>query len=299
MSPQLAVRVVDQLASALAAAHAHGLVHRDIKPSNALITGTPGREFAYLIDFGIAHDSSATKLTRTEMVLGTLAYMAPERFTTGKADARSDIYALACLLHECLTGDQPFPGDSMEQQFAGHLSLNPPRPSVQRPGTPVGFDEVIARGMAKNPDERYQSPHDLATAAEQALTTPAPTPTLHPAPTVADPNQTRRPPDQPLRPQQPTDLAAAPTQLGARGQPAPDAPTQFVAQNPPAAPPPKPAIAAPACFGYCDGRYRPYGWHCRICVPVPVAFTIGMLLLLIGAVLAIVGMVSRGGADRH
>jgi serine/threonine protein kinase len=167
MTPLRAVHVIEQLAAALQAAHAAGLVHRDIKPSNALVTGN---DFVYLIDFGIAHDGSATKLTNTGMLVGTLAYMAPERFTAGRADARSDVYALACVLHECLTGDQPFPGDSMEQQIAGHLTLEPPRPSERRTGVPVGFDDVIATGMAKDPAQRYQSAHELASAARQALT---------------------------------------------------------------------------------------------------------------------------------
>ncbi|WP_156657783.1 serine/threonine-protein kinase, partial [Mycobacterium kyorinense] len=118
MSPQRAVQVIEQLAAALNAAHQHGLVHRDIKPSNALVTGD---DFVYLIDFGIAHDASAARLTSTGMMVGTLHYMAPERFTTGAADARSDVYSLACVLYECLTGATPYPGDSMEQQIAGHL----------------------------------------------------------------------------------------------------------------------------------------------------------------------------------
>src|ERR1700758_3631638 len=104
MSPRRAVHVTEQLAAALDAAHAVGLVHRDVKPSNALVTG---RAFVYLIDFGIAHDGAATKLTGTGMIVGTWAYMAPERFTAGTADARSDVYALACVLHACLTGDRP------------------------------------------------------------------------------------------------------------------------------------------------------------------------------------------------
>src|SRR6201993_4102724 len=91
MSPQRAVHVIEQLAAALDAAHAAGLVHRDIKPSNALVTA---RDFVYLIDFGIAHDARATKLTNTGTAVGTWAYMAPERFDTGIPDARSDIYSL-------------------------------------------------------------------------------------------------------------------------------------------------------------------------------------------------------------
>ena len=169
MSPSRAVRVIEQVAAALDTAHAHGLVHRDVKPSNALMTA---REFVYLIDFGIAHDAAATTLTRTGTVVGTPAYMAPERFTSGDVDARADVYALTCVLYECLTGEKPYPGDSMEQQIAGHLSLDPPRPSEHRSAVPHGFDEVIARGMAKKPDMRYQSAGDLAVAAHAALTTP-------------------------------------------------------------------------------------------------------------------------------
>jgi serine/threonine protein kinase, bacterial len=193
LSPERAVQVIEQLAAALDSAHEAGLVHRDIKPSNALMTR---REFVYLIDFGIAHDASATRLTNTGMIVGTMAYMAPERFTTGTADARADIYALACVLYECLTGATPYHGDSMEQQIAGHLALDPPRPSTSDPAIPAGFDEVIAAGMAKSPDQRYQSAYDLATAARGALTqapqaaTPTPTPYPHTAPSrFADPNR--------------------------------------------------------------------------------------------------------------
>ena len=188
MRPQRAVHVVEQLAAALDAAHSAGLVHRDVKPSNALITGN---DFVYLIDFGIAHDAVATKLTSTGMYIGTMEYMAPERFSAGPVDARSDVYALTCLLHECLTGDHPYPGESTGQQMAGHLTLDPPRPSVQRPDVPVGFDEVIARGMAKNPDQRYQSAHELATSARHALTT---------SPRNAQTAATHRKPDPPAAP---------------------------------------------------------------------------------------------------
>ena len=111
-------------------------------------------------------------MTSTGTVVGTPAYMAPERFTSGDVDGRADVYALTCVLHECLTGEKPYPGDSMEQQLAGHLSLDPPRPSEHRSAVPHGFDDVIARGMAKQPDMRYQSADDLAVAAHAALTTP-------------------------------------------------------------------------------------------------------------------------------
>ncbi|OBJ03342.1 hypothetical protein A5660_20575 [Mycobacterium alsense] len=218
MSPQRAVRVIEQLADALHAAHAVGLVHRDVKPSNALVAE---RDFVYLIDFGIAHDAAATKLTRTGTIVGSWAYMAPERFTSGMADARADIYALACVLYECLTAAQPYPGDSLEQQFTGHYSLAPPKPTEANPALPAGFDGVIARGMAKDPRQRYQSAQDLAAAANHALTTisaraarntptaretppPAPTP---PAPRAAPP--AKRPVRPRLRLKWPAIAAAA------------------------------------------------------------------------------------------
>jgi serine/threonine kinase PknH len=225
MNPARAVHIVEQLAAALDAAHAVGLVHRDIKPSNALVTG---RDFAYLIDFGIARDAAATQLTGTGMIVGTFAYMAPERFTAGVADARSDVYALTCLLHECLTGSSPFRGDSVEQQIAGHLTLDPPRPSTIRPDLPVGFDEVIARGMAKDPDQRYQSAHELATAAHHALTA-APLRSPHRAPGVSA-RSTSAPTQVPQSPhptwQRTAQFASATTEHSQRGaavhQPHPD-----------------------------------------------------------------------------
>jgi serine/threonine kinase PknH len=174
MAPRLAVKVIEQIGAALDAAHAAGLVHRDVKPSNALMTAN---EFVYLIDFGIAHDVSATRLTRAGNIVGTFAYMAPERFSTGTGDARADVYALACVFYECLTGQLPYPGDSLEQQIAGHLTMQVPRPTAVNPAIPVGLDEVITRGMAKDPGQRYQTAQQLTAAAGGALTeAPAPVP---------------------------------------------------------------------------------------------------------------------------
>src|SRR5574337_943531 len=145
-------------------------MHRDIKPANILVTDD---DFAYLVDFGIARAASDPGLTQTGMAMGTYDYMAPERFTGDDVTYLADVYSLACVLTECLTGSAPYQAHSVEQAVAAHLTTPPPRPSEIRPGrVPMAFDEVIARGMAKNPGDRYRSAGDLAIAAREALSEP-------------------------------------------------------------------------------------------------------------------------------
>lgn len=176
--PARAVDVIAQAAEALDAAHATGLVHRDVKPGN-ILEDTSG--FVYLIDFGIARAADGTALTATGLVVGTLGYMAPERFT-GAAEARSDVYSLACVLYETLTGNLPYGGDPAQQMHA-HLLSEPPRASRGARGVPPALDAVIACGMAKEPGERYASAGAFAAAARAALGRPA---SAHPTPPVAD-----------------------------------------------------------------------------------------------------------------
>ena len=183
LAPERAVRIIGQVALALRAAHKIGLVHRDVKPSNILVDED---DFAYLIDFGIARGADQTGLTGTGTMIGSWHYMAPERLGAREADARADIYALACVLYECLTGSRPFPGDSLESQVAAHLTVPPPRPSATRPEVPVAFDAVIAKGMAKEPEQRYQSVTELAAAAQQAPTVPERAPSARSAATVLE-----------------------------------------------------------------------------------------------------------------
>jgi eukaryotic-like serine/threonine-protein kinase len=166
LSPERAVAVIEQVAAALDSAHQVGLIHRDIKPKNILITNA--RDFVYLIDFGIARTLADTSLTQTGHTMGTVAYMSPERFR-GTTDHRADVYSLACVLHECLTGKRPYAGDSLEEQLNAHLNTPPPRPSTIAAGVPPALDAVVARGMSKDIEYRYQSAMELAEAARAAL----------------------------------------------------------------------------------------------------------------------------------
>ena len=166
MEPSRAVAIIGQIGSALDAAHAEGLLHRDIKPHNIIVTQA---DFAYLVDFGIAAVRGDTRLTTAGTPIGTINYMAPERFTEAEATPAVDVYALACVLYESLTGDSPFSRDSLENMVAAHLASPPPKPSVANPRVPATFDAVIARGMAKDPDDRYGTAGGLVRAAQRAV----------------------------------------------------------------------------------------------------------------------------------
>jgi serine/threonine-protein kinase len=166
--PPRAVQLIAQVADALDAAHQDGLVHRDIKPSNVLVTPA---DFVYVVDFGIARSigTAGTALTMTGAAVGTLDYMAPERFTMGGLDGRTDVYSLACLLYEVLTGSRPFPGRDLPSLMYSHLYADPPQPGRVVPHLPAALDAVVARGMAKRPDDRFPSAGALARAAREAL----------------------------------------------------------------------------------------------------------------------------------
>jgi serine/threonine-protein kinase len=171
LSPARAVAIITQVAEALQAVHDAGLIHRDVKPANILLDED---DYVYLIDFGIARDLDDPALTGKGQTIGTFSYIAPEAIGAGDAtDARVDVYALACVLHECLTGHEPFPGTTGLQDLISHHRLTPPpRPSVDT-DVPEAFDAVIAKGMAKDPDARYQNALEFAAAARDALGAPA------------------------------------------------------------------------------------------------------------------------------
>jgi serine/threonine kinase PknH len=294
LTPARAVAIIRQIASALDAAHESGIMHRDVKPENILITRD---DFAYLVDFGIANAATDESLTELGTAVGTYAYMAPERFTNAEVTYRADIYALACVLHECLTGAQPYAADSVSVVITAHLMQPIPRPSEMRTGIPAAFDQVISRGMAKDPKDRYATAGDLAAAAHDALesrdqdtaetilargeaaTLPGfitPPPTQQPAPTTpasfltpppTPPHSSPPPPSGPPPTPPPFAAASAPTQYAPSGTSGPGGP-------PPWQPPqsgPMPAAQPPK----------------RSQVPI-IAAVVGVILLLGGAVIAAV-----------
>ncbi|WP_433657204.1 protein kinase domain-containing protein [Nocardia sp. CA-128927] len=168
LTPARAIGIIEQIAAALDAAHAEGLVHRDVKPANILVTAS---DFAYLADFGIARSAKDPDMTGTGAgAVGSYSYIAPERFENGPVTGTADVYSLACVLFECLTGTQPFQADAMSVLIRSHLSKPPPRPSAVRAGVPAALDEVVTRGMAKRPTDRYSTAGGLASAAKSALT---------------------------------------------------------------------------------------------------------------------------------
>jgi serine/threonine-protein kinase len=167
LRPYRAIDVCRQVASALDAAHGMALIHRDVKPGNVLIEGRR----AYLTDFGLTKRSGGSKsgLTQAGELVGTIHYVAPEQIEAGDVDARTDVYSLACLLFHCLTGHVPFERDTDVAVIYAHLSETPPKLTDVRPELPAGLDAVIAKGLDKSPDRRFQSCSDLMSAARVVI----------------------------------------------------------------------------------------------------------------------------------
>ena len=164
LDPLRASLIVNQVAGALDAAHAAGLIHRDVKPANVLLSG----EHAYLADFGLTRFAGAdSNLTTAGHFLGTVDYMAPEQFHPGPNDARADVYALACVLFAALTGAPPFLRETVPATMLAHLHDAAPRAS-KTAGVPSGFDRVLARALAKAPEDRYPSAGDFGRAVMAA-----------------------------------------------------------------------------------------------------------------------------------
>jgi serine/threonine-protein kinase len=166
LDPRLTVRLLAGVADALDAAHAIGLIHRDVKPQNILLGP---RNDVYLADFGLTRATDDETLTVDGQFMGTVDYVAPEQIQGDAVTAAADIYSLAAVLFECLTGSVPFPRDTEAATAFAHLTVPPPRISDLRPDLPAALDPVIASGMAKDPMQRPTSATALLYAASDAL----------------------------------------------------------------------------------------------------------------------------------
>ncbi|HYI43854.1 MAG TPA: protein kinase [Actinomycetota bacterium] len=208
LEPDKALLVISQIGGALDAAHANGLIHRDIKPGNVLVgLADTGSEHVYLTDFGLTkHSSSHSGLTATGAFVGTIDYIAPEQIEGKSVDARTDIYALGCVLYELLTGRVPFQKDADVAVMYAHLMDPRPKVTEANPALPGAVDAVLDKAMARDPDDRYASAGamvaDLRAALGQtsspvAVPTPprqqAPAPSIEPPVHVATPVSSQPP----------------------------------------------------------------------------------------------------------
>jgi tRNA A-37 threonylcarbamoyl transferase component Bud32 len=172
LPPARALAIVEQVARALDTAHARRLVHRDVKPSNILVAEG---DHAYLADFGLTKlAADRADLTATGQIMGTIDYIAPEQIEGKDVDARADVYALGCVLYECLTGAPPFPRSSELAVLWAHVNDAPPKPSERRPELAAPIDAVLAKALAKDPHARYATCAELVEAARTALSPPQP-----------------------------------------------------------------------------------------------------------------------------
>src|SRR3954453_9351283 len=168
--PELVVRIGAEMAEALEAAHARGLVHRDVKPANVLLEGASGEGAALLTDFGLTKQLGRER-TQAGVFVGTFDYAAPEQFRGDAVDARTDVYALGCVLYQALSGRVPYPAETDAAKMYAHMEKPPPPVSVLAEDVPVALSEVVRRAMAKDPADRFQSASELRIAALEACTT--------------------------------------------------------------------------------------------------------------------------------
>jgi DNA-binding beta-propeller fold protein YncE len=286
-----AIGIVEQVAAALDAAHSGGLVHRDVKPANVMLTTAHGQEHVYLTDFGLTKRAgSGTALTRTGAFVGTPDYMPPEQIKGERSDARTDVYALGCLLFHALTGRTPYDRDTEVAKMYAQLHDEPPSAAEAVPGTPMALDAVIARALAKDADDRYLSAGDLGRAARAALI-------------GKDPSQ----PERSLA----TGLAAPPTELSPAASPPADATAATPPPGPTAATPPPGETAATPPPGETAATPPPAAQQPPAAPPpaarrpaasppsraLPIAFVALLVLGVVAAALAVTGVFSGGGGD--
>jgi serine/threonine-protein kinase len=173
LSTERAMPLLEQLASALDAAHKNGLIHRDVKPANALLEG----DRLYLTDFGLTRRVDSTRpLTATGRAVGTAAYLAPEQIRGEPLDRRVDVYALGCVMFQCLAGEPPYLRDTDMLIMWAHVGAEPPSLSVERPDLPSSVDHVIKTALAKSREDRYDTCGQLVSEMKRALNPSQPLP---------------------------------------------------------------------------------------------------------------------------
>ena len=251
--------ILTQIAGALDAAHARGLVHRDVKPANILISDETAHTHAYLTDFGLTKRPGSTgSLTGTGLWVGTADYVAPEQIQGQAIDGRADIYSLGCVLYEMLTGEVAYPKDGDIAKLWAHISNPPPQPSATRPDLVPAFDAVVAKATAKDPDDRYATAGEMATAAREAIAQQQQAQSAGGAPPISLAGAVPPAAAPPAPTPPPTPMPAAP---GSWAATAPSTPASAPPSMPPVAQPAHASSAqrgsAPAARGAAAGAHRP------------------------------------------
>jgi Protein kinase domain len=245
LDPGRTIRILTPIAEALDDAHEGGLIHRDIKPQNILVAG---RDHAFLADFGLTKGPGEKSLTRTGQFVGTFDYISPEQVKGERATHQSDVYALAAVLYECLTGIVPFPKDSEAAVLYAQMAEPPPKVTDQRPELSVSLDQVIEKGMAKDPAERYDTCGQLFLETRRSFTQRTRAAFTPPRPLEVPQETGIRPPEADVPTREgaaddgpPPTVPAAPEPTA----PAPEPTAPAAEPTAPAAEPTAPAAAAP------------------------------------------------------
>jgi tRNA A-37 threonylcarbamoyl transferase component Bud32 len=267
LSANRTTSIMSQVASALHAAHEEkGLVHRDVKPANILVVpghGPEGGDHVYLSDFGIAKQRAAGGLTKTGMFVGTADYAAPEQIEGRELDRRADVYALGCVLYETLTGEPTYEKDSEVALMYAHLLEPPPRVTDKRADLQPEVNDVVAKAMAKSPDDRYATTPEFAAAMRRAL--------------IGTETRQTQQSDQPRVPE--TVLTGDAAGAAAAGAAAPPPAAAPPVQTPEAVPP---APVQPDVGGEGPKRKK---WL----LPVAIALLVLIVGGIVGAILALTG----------